>query len=165
MYIEPNTNIRLLKNVPLDNTYQHTYYFTDKTSQSNHFLGYTKHILTEQTYQRSRLGVSRVGIKAEDLFDCNYMMFQNTNFGSKWFYAFINNVEYVNNTVSEIRFEIDVMQTWFFDYELRDSFVQREHSSTDNIGDNLVPEGLELGEYVSDDFDYTGKMSDYKIVV
>lgn len=55
----------------------------------------------------------RVEKKAEDLYDCNYLAFQNTSFGSKWFYAFITSVEYVNNITSEITFEIDVLQTYF----------------------------------------------------
>jgi hypothetical protein len=37
------------------------------------------------------------------------------------------------------------MQTWFFDYDLEQCFVEREHSATDGIGDNLVPENLDMG--------------------
>ena len=38
------------------------------------------------------------------------MMFQNSAYGDKWFYAFITSVEYVNDVTSNISFEIDVMQ-------------------------------------------------------
>lgn len=165
MYIEPNTVIRLLKDCPLDTSYDHTIYFSDENSQINYFQGLTKYIFTEQTYQRVQRGKTRVQRKAEELYDCNYMMFQNSSFGNKWFYAFITSVEYVNNITSEITFEIDVLQTWFFDYTLEQCFVEREHSITDNIGDNLVPENLELGEYVSDDFDATQLLSEKSIVV
>lgn len=85
MYIEPGTNIRILKDVPLDTTYDHTIFFTDGTTQENYFMGLQKYNLTNYTYQRVKKGVSRVGIKADNLYDCNYMMFQNTSFGSKWF--------------------------------------------------------------------------------
>ena len=112
MHIEPGTNIKILKDCPLDTTYDHTIYFADKASQTNYFVGLTKYTLTNYTYQRVKRGVARVGIKADNLYDCNYMMFQNTNYGNKWFYAFIKSVEYVNNETSEITFEIDVMQTW-----------------------------------------------------
>ena len=118
MYIEPNTNIRILKNVPLDNTYDHTIYFSDESSQIAYFQGLQKYNLANYTYQRVNRGVARVGIKSDLLYDCNYIMFQNTNFGSKWFYAFITSVEYLNNETSEIRFEIDDIQTWFFEYQL-----------------------------------------------
>ena len=173
MYIEPSTNIILLKGVPLDSTYQHTYWFESEAKQVEHFKKFAKFpALTKQTYQRKANGVARVNYKAEQLFDCNYMMFQNESFGNKWFYAFIKSVDYVNNVVSEISFEIDVMQTWYFDYELKACFVEREHSLTDNVGDNLVPEKLETGDYITTPVgditagvDGTNKMGNYKIVV
>lgn len=148
MYIEPSTNIRLLKNVPIDKSYKHTLYFENKTEQYNYFVSKTKHNLTRQTYQRVNLGIMRINLKPEVVYDCNYLMFQNEGFGNKWFYAFITKVEYVNNVVCQIHFEIDVMQTWFLDCTIKQSFVEREHSETDEIGDNILPERVELGEYV-----------------
>ena len=165
MYIEPNTEIRILKNCPLDNTYDHTVYFGFASDQISYFKSFTKFTLTQQSYQRVKRGRMRVAIQAEKLYDCNYLMFQNISFGTKWFYAFIKSVEYINNVTSEIEYEIDVMQTWFFECKLEDCFVEREHSLTDRIGDNLVPENLETGEYVSDDFDATGKLGGKSIVV
>lgn len=161
MYIEPNTNIRLLHNVPLDDTYEHTIYFDSASAQSSYFAGLTKYDLTKYSYQRVQRGWSRVGIKADSLYDCNYMMFQNTSFGSKWFYAFITSVEYVNNVTSEVHFEIDVMQTWFFDYKFAQTFVAREHIERDLIGSNILPEPVQIGEYVYD-HDISGEGSGYK---
>lgn len=148
MYIEPRTNIKILKNVPLDTSFDHTIYFANATAQSTYFASKTKYNLTDQTYQRVRRGWARVSINAENLYDCNYMMFQNTSFGSKWFYAFITSVEYINNTVSEIQFELDPMQSWFFDYEREYCFVERNHTTTDGIGEHIEPEPVEVGEYV-----------------
>lgn len=148
MYIEPRTNIKILKNVPLDTSYDHTIYFANATAQSTYFASKTKYNLTDQTYQRVRRGWARVSINAENLYDCNYMMFQNTSFGSKWFYAFITSVEYINNTVSEIQFELDPMQSWFFNYERDYCFVERNHTTTDVIGEHIEPESVEVGEYV-----------------
>lgn len=148
MYIAPNSKIILLKNCPLDTTYDHTIYFYDTTGQYNYFYGLRKYSFTEQTYQRLNRGVLRIARVADDLYDCNYLMFQNSSYGNKWFYAFINKVEYINNSVSEITYQIDVMQTWYFDYTLDRCFVEREHSLTDNVGENLVPENIGLGEYV-----------------
>ena len=134
MYIEPNSNIRILKDVPLDKTFDHTIYFNSASAQATYFMGLQKYNLNNYTYQRVKRGYARVGIKADNLYDCNYMMFQNTSYGNKWFYAFITSVEYLNNECSQIEFEIDVMQTWFFDYSLDQCFVEREHTVTDNIG-------------------------------
>lgn len=154
MYIAPNSTIKILKNVPLDLTYDHTIYFSPdsagNTAQYNYFVAKTKYTLTEQSYQRVKRGWMRVNIVADNLYDCNYLMFQNTNFGTKWFYAFIKSVEYINNAVSEIEFEIDVMQTWNSEYTLDYCFVDREHSETDKFGENVVAENFDLGSsYIS----------------
>lgn len=152
MYIEPRTNIRLIRNSPVDPDYTNTLYFTSPAEQTSYFVGLTKYNLENYSYQRVNRGTIRVGIKAENLYDINYMMFQNTSFGNKWFYAFVNKIEYVNDTTSELTFTIDVMQTWFFDHSPNKTFVEREHSATDWIGDNIVPESLSLGEYVFNDY-------------
>lgn len=148
MYIQPQTNIRILKNVPLDNTYNHTWRFASAADQAAHFQTFQKYALSDYTYQRVQRGRARVGYKAEDLYDCNYMMFQNAAFGSKWFYAFITSVEYINNVTSDINFEIDVMQSWYFDWSFEDCFVERAHTSTDEIGDNITAEPVATGEYI-----------------
>lgn len=151
MYIQPNTNIKILKNAPLDADYINTLWFDSLDSQRNYFTSLTKYNLSEHSYQRVNKDTMRVQIKVENLYDCNYLMFQNASFGDKWFYAFITKVDYINDITAEITYNIDVMQTWLFEVELNKSFVIREHTETDEIGDNLVPETLELGDYISDD--------------
>ena len=115
MYIQPNSTIRLLTGIPLDNTYAHTIYFANKNAQAEYFASKTKTGCTfnAQTYQRVNKGTMRLQVLADDIYDCNYLMFKNTSYGDRWFYAFITSIEYVSNIVSEISYEIDVMQTWF----------------------------------------------------
>lgn len=165
MYIEPNTNIKLLHNVPLDNTYEHTILFSNSNEQANYFASLTKHNLTSQTYQRVQRGIAKVGLPADSCYDCNYIMFQNTNYGSKWFYAFIQKVEYINNAVCEITFEIDVMQTWLFDFTLKQCFVEREHSVTDVIGEHIETETIETGEYIFNDYSPVISMSSMVVCI
>lgn len=143
-YIAPNSTIILCKNVPLDNTYEHTIYFASKSARDSYFRRKAKYTLDNQSYQRVQRGKMRVQLNAENVYDCNYLGFVNTSFGSKWFYAFITGVEYINNVTCEITFEIDSFMTFFYedDTELMPCFVEREHSITDNIGDNLVPEDI-----------------------
>lgn len=156
MQIQPNSIIKLCSGVPIDSSYKDTIYFTSKSEQKSYFESKVSKTMDKASFQRinGQQGVVRMSANAETIYDCNYMMFQNTNYGSKWFYAFITNIEYVNDKVSNIYFSIDVMQTWFlFDCTLKECFVEREHSKTDNIGDNLVPENLEYGDYVSSTFE------------
>ena len=148
MLIQPNSTINILKNVPLDNTYNHTLWFDNVAAQTTYFASTTKYTFPVQTYQRVNRGVMRLNRKADDIYDCNYLMFQNTSYGNKWFYAFITAIEYVNDVTCEITFSIDPMQTYLFDIELKMCFVEREHSSTDNAGDNIVDEPVNTGDMV-----------------
>lgn len=152
MYVNPKTNIRLLKNVPLEASYTNTLYFSSASAQTNYFSSLTKKNLNNYTYQRVNNGKLKVGILADEIYDCNYMMFQNSAYGNKWFYAFITSVEYVSNSCSIITYELDVIQTWFFDFTLAQCFVEREHPVTDHIGEYVLPEPVELGEYAFDDY-------------
>ena len=165
MYIQPDSDIRLLNNIPLDPDYINTILFDSASNQSSYFMGKTKYSFTDQSYQRVTRGVARIQRKADDLYDCNYMMFRNTAFGNKWFYAFITSIDYINNITSEIHFEIDVMQTWMFDYWLNYVFVEREHTVTDNIGDNIVPENLPTGEYIYNSFNSENSLKSLAIIV
>ena len=153
MYIEPNTTIRFLKTVPLDSTYTFSLYFEDINSQTRYFQNFAGYTLENYSYQRVSRNRIRVSLSTAELYSCNYIMFKNNSFENKWFYAFIKSIEYVNNQCSEVEYQIDVMQTWFFDYTFENSFIERIHSSTDNIGDNILPEPLETGEYVFSTYD------------
>ena len=93
MYIEPNSTIRLLNQVPIDSRYLDTFSWASQTAQTNYFTSKTKYTFTQQSYQRVQRGIARVQRIADDLYDVNYMMFKNTSFGNKWFYAFVNHVE------------------------------------------------------------------------
>lgn len=157
-YIEPNTEVRFLHDVPLDPDYENTLYFDNREQQANYFLNRTKHTFTNQSYQRKNRGWLRVGFPADvyggsvikDLYNSTYMMFKNSNYENKWFYAFVDKVEYVNNNTVDVQYHIDVMQTWHFDYVLNQCFIERQHVTNDNVGANTVPEQLEHGPYIYD---------------
>ena len=145
MYIEPNSTIKILPDIPLDNEYNDTIYFTSETAQYNYYAGHAGRTFTKQYYQRVNRGVCRLEVVADQIYNYNYMMFQNTAYGNKWFYAFITSIEWVNNITSEIHFEIDVMQTWLFDVHLGACLVEREHKSTDVVGEHIQPEPVDIG--------------------
>lgn len=157
-YIEPNTEIRFLVNVPLDPDYENTLYFNSINEQTNYFYNRTRRVFQKQSYQRKNRGWLRVGWEGDrygdtaikDLFNSTYMMFRNSNFENKWFYAFVDSVEYVNNNTVDVQYHIDVLQTWHFDYVLNQCFIERQHVSNDTAGANTIPEGLEHGPYICD---------------
>ena len=145
MYVEPNTQIHILQGVPLSKSYEHTVRYKNATEQYNGFISYLKHTLNNYSYQRVGLGTLRVQLPYSEVYNCNYMLFKNTSYENRWFYAFITGVSYLSNDVSEIYYIIDVMQTFAYDYQFKKCFIERAHESTDIIYDNTQPEGLELG--------------------
>jgi hypothetical protein len=154
MFIEDKkSRVYLLKNCPLDTTYEHTIQFDSREQQAEYFSSLAKYREVEMSYVRHTENKVYVELLADNIYDCNYIMFQNSNFGNKWFYYFVTNVEYVNNNTSMLTLACDVMQTWYFDYELGQCFVEREHSKTDKIGDNIVDENLDCGDYIIKDWE------------
>lgn len=146
--IVPNSEVYILKNVPLEPSFDHTIWFDSADQQATAFTTYAlAFYFNKVSYQRYPRPYITLDKTADDLFDCNYMMFRNTAYGTKWFYAFITQVEYISNTTSRIYYSIDPMQTYLFDVNVGQCFVEREHAMSDAIGDNLIPESFELGEY------------------
>ena len=150
MNIVPNSTIILLKNVPLDNTYTDTIYFDNLTDQVNHFSNsYTSKVFNLQTYQRVNKNRIRLEVVADDIYDYNYLMFRNTAYGNKWFYCFITQTEWINNQTSEIEYEIDDIQTWLFDVNLKPCYVEREHSIDDWFDETLnKTENIDTGDII-----------------
>lgn len=142
-YITPNGIVKLCQGIHLDNTYQHTGYFANATAQRAKIESYVVKTFTNVNYQRVNKNTIRVQANYEEIYQCNYMMFNNQRTPNKWYYAFINAINYINEQTSELEYEIDVMQTWLFDVDVGMCFVEREHSATDNMGDNTIDEGLE----------------------
>lgn len=152
MYIAPNSNLNILRGVPLDTSYEHTIYFANTLNQYSYFNSLAKYRKVQYSYIKPNESIVRVQEVAENLYDCNYIMFQNTAFGNKWFYAYIKSIKYINNVTSEITFDIDVLQTWLFDFEVDETFVERTHTTTDLIGEHIEPEGFNMGEYVMNQY-------------
>ena len=150
---EKNISKVYLLSVPLESDYKHTLYFKTKGDQESYFKSLIKsdRTFTDFTYQRKD-NIIKVPKHYDDIYNCNYVMYQNTKYSNKWFYAFIKNMQYISDGVTQIEIETDVIQTWMFDYVIQPSFVEREHvlEINDKPGMNTVPENLDTGEYIID---------------
>lgn len=144
--ITPQTDVYLLK-VPLeiDNTNQLT--FANATAQFNYFNSLPKIAYDNFTYQRKD-NTLRIPALMDDIIQYNYVMYRNEGFSNKWFYAYIDKMEYLNDNVTAVSITTDVWQTWQFDLTYKRTFVEREHVNNDTIGIHTVPEALELGEMI-----------------
>lgn len=143
--ITPNTDLYLLK-VPLEIDDVNQLTFANVTAQYNYFNSLPKLAVDDFTYQRKD-GTIRFGASFDDILTYNYVMYRNDAYSNKWFYAYITNMEYVNDGLTAIQIKTDVWQTWQFNLTYKPVFVEREHVNDDTVGANTVPENLELGEY------------------
>lgn len=146
MAFTPNSRVYLI-DTPLDNKYKNTIHFDDIGDQHTYFAGRANngHAFEGVTYQRKD-NMIVVDEHIDNLWDANYVMYQNANFNNKWFYAFITRMEWGSDRSTKVYIETDVFQTWLFDVEIKESFVVREHVDNDTIGKHLVDEQLETGE-------------------
>lgn len=154
MAFTPSSTIYLC-NVPFDNTYKNQIWFPSVAQQRSYFSNKVKKTFSNYLTVRESLpdGGTRSIIRVEANIDelrslyVNYVYYMNANSSTKYFYAFITEMIYVNDGLTKLVVETDVYQTWLFDVTLLDSYVIREHSATDEIGDNVVPEKFDFEDY------------------
>lgn len=146
-HVEPNTMVRLFSGVPLDTAHRNTWYFKSHGEQQQRFLQYLKLTFNAQSYQRAHENAINVESTIDQLLDVNYMAFSNQSHGDKWFYAFVDSVDYVNENCTRVNYHIDNLQTYLFDVDFGACFIEREHVKRDDIINNLVPEPLEVGDF------------------
>lgn len=144
--ITPSTDVILLK-VPLEISDINQLTFVNATAQYNYFFNLPKITFDSFTYQRKDSSI-KVPALVDDLYQYNYVMYRNTAYSNKWFYAFITDLEWVSDQVTRVGIKTDVWQTWQFDLTYKKVFVEREHVNDDTVGLHTVEEGLDLGEYV-----------------
>lgn len=142
-----NSKVILANNIKIDKDYKNVLSYNtnnmlnlinnNKVAESDNF-----------SFVRER-GTIQVSFKYATCLMSNYIAFQNPDYSNKWFFAWIDNIKYINDNCTEINYTIDVWSTWYDSWSQKQCFVIREHINKvdDEIGANTVPEGLELGEY------------------
>lgn len=145
-FINPQSECILL-NVAIENDYKNQYTFTSLAEQEAFFKSKaTSKNFTKLTFIKD--GQITVQGDVYSLYNANYLMFKNTGFKDKWFYAFITEINYVSENSSVINYELDVFQSWYFDINYDSSFIVRKHVTDDTIGANTIEENLGYGDYI-----------------
>lgn len=150
----PETEVHLLTNVPFNLTYNNVMDFNTPTEQITYFLNKTKYNFDKLTYQRVTSSTIKLDINYNDLLDVNYLMFKNDSVKNKWFFAFITDYEFISESTTKITYQLDVFQTYLFDYKFQTTYVEREHSKRFNDDGtpviNTLDEGLAYGsDYIT----------------
>lgn len=133
------STLKIYGTIPFQKDYKHTIDFESKTEQNTYFnTEFNKKgksfndFLYIDEYQK----IIVEGAKGK--FDgYNYLSFVNGD-SNRTFYCFIDRFEYVSEDSTAIYFTVDVMQTYMFDYTLKESYVERMHVERWNTKDNYI---------------------------
>ncbi len=137
----PSANIRILTGIPWSEDYRDTRYFNSLAEQTQYFQGKTVLYSTEENSAiRQDINWIAVDMNIEQLWNADYLMYQNENMGTKWFYAFITRLEMKAASTTFVYYEIDVMQTWMFDIKPIQAYIQRKHFGIETKGQIFMAE-------------------------
>ena len=136
--------LKLIKNYNYDNNYDYIKTFTSKDLQNEFFNTLSFIEIEEHEYIKEHESF-KIKISYDELVSegVNYITFNN---GYKDIYAFIISKEYVNSQVTRINYEIDVIQTFMFDFSIKNSFINRKVCNINEISD--FDEGIDIGEHI-----------------
>lgn len=139
----------------LSNDYQNVIDFNSLSAQLSYFNNkrvltpFEANIINDGT--RETITIQKT---LTDLRQVDYLFFIGTD--NKTYYYFINKKISKLSSATILEIELDVFQTYMFDYTLLDSYVDRCHVNRWNGAiptKELTDEGLPIGEYIIRDID------------
>lgn len=138
--------LRLMKGVNLDNENQRD--FVGSNAQASYFEGKTDKQLDDINYIRkdNTFIVDSDDVSFDDLYAYKYCAYKNKD---KWWYAYIVDIQFVNNHGTRLVLETDVIQSYMFELVDPLVFIEREHTPTDEKYEHLVDEGIDIGETIT----------------
>lgn len=140
--------IKLIKNYPYDNKYDFIKLFPTKSEQDQYFNNFSSIKIDEEND-----GYIKEGETFIIEYNYDYLMNEGVNYviwnnGYKDMYCFIYKKEYVDDESTRIYFEVDVLNTFCFDINIKKSFIERKNCLLDEVAD--YDEGFNIGEHIID---------------
>lgn len=142
-----NSKIILVGDMKLDKDYKNVLNYSESQMVT---LCTNNAVAQENSYSFLKPGenVIRSGWNYATCIKGDYIAFQNPNYSNKWFFAFIDRIEYVSEIATDIYYTIDEFSTWFSYWTPRACYTIREHVNDDTIGLHTIPEQFETGDYI-----------------
>lgn len=132
-----DTNIILYKDIEFTN--QNTIKFADKNSQSAYFNSK----IFGRINQYEKIIVDSIAVSDYDYYqlqEITYISTQRVIAGkTKTYYYRVIEIEYSNDGLTILNVILDTIQTYMFDYEIKDSIIVREHQDRwDKNGNRII---------------------------
>lgn len=142
---ERNSQIIMCKNIKLDRNYNNVLNYTEAQMLS---LCRANQVASNSKYSFIReKGTIKTHFSYNQCLQSNYIAFQNPDYSNKWFFAWIDSVEYKSDGCGEISFTIDEWSTWYEKLVKKPCWVEREHVADDTIGLHTIDEALACNNY------------------
>lgn len=140
----PNTTL-YVGVVPWNSDLKNVQSYNSRAEQISTIQGLLSHKYEQINIIRRDSDLILKGVN-EDLTQCNYLMYQNSDISNKWYFAFIDNVQYNSLNSVIISHTIDVWQTYQFDITYYKNLILRSHvaKSADTVGRWLAPEPINV---------------------
>lgn len=142
MAIKPTTEL-YIGTVPWNSNYTGVQSYDSRTVQISEIKKLCTHAFISVNIIRRDTPFVLQGVN-QDLTQCNYLMYRNNDISTKWYFSFINKVDYNSKNSVKIFSILDVWQTYQFDIKYFKSLIIRAHipKSADTIGRWLAPEPI-----------------------
>ena len=146
-----NSRVILSKNIKMDREYINVLSYTEQEMVA---LCEQNIVVQAENFSFIRANKSiQVQFSYGQCLQANYIAFQNPDYSGKWFFAWIDEVIYKGDNNTEIKYTIDSWSTWFDNWNKKPCFIQREHTNDDGFGKNTVPENLDVGEVIEEEYE------------
>ena len=160
------SKILLCKNIKLDKNYNNVLNYSEQQlltlcSDSSHLIAQKN----DYSFIRESKNTISTDFAYDDCLKANYIAFQNKDYANKWFFAFVEDVQYISDACTQITYTIDFWSTWFSKLTINQCFVKREHTNDDTIGANTLDENLDVGDIYCEGLESWSWSNRYYIVV
>lgn len=128
------SQLKILEGIPFTADDKIVLTFNSLAEQENYFEDFAIETFTNLSFVKGFLGKQiKVNAEIESLYYANYIMFNNSAYGDKWFYAYITGFEYVSDGCTIINFELDYFQTYMGEIVFDNCFIERQMQNDNDI--------------------------------
>lgn len=127
--IPQDSEVILYENVDISSKYNRQVIHQNKQQQTAYFARRGTLTFSHVSVQRNSRNTIKVGARQGDLDKYSYMSFRNPTLDNRTYYAFIKNIDYLNNDTCIITYDIDYFQSYYLDATFTESQIVREHLS------------------------------------
>ena len=136
-----DATVTLYKDVGLGMDYSRTMDFSSKATQKQWFASRPanqKLVLTDVNYNKVQNSFY-VHEEVGDVYGYSYVSIENLDNSERVYYGFIANVTLVDDETTRFDIVIDPLQTFLGEYEIRESFIVRQHMDRWQISGSPTP--------------------------